>query len=445
MTLLDKILATEPGSPNPLTAGAETLAILLAVPALGLWLRPADPLFLQADFPWLLFACLLPALRYGFAYGFFSAMALIGLLALAAQRQWWGVERFPAAYSFGLLLVAMLVGEFVDLWMKREVRQRIVNSYQRMRLEEFTRTYHLLKVSHDRMEHRLAAGTVSLREALMELRRRLMLRVEGATLPTESGQQILRLFADYVSVRVAALYPVDAADHIGPTPIARLGQTQGPSDHPMVRQAAREGCLVSIRDVLDNADLGASGPLVAVPVADVAGRTHAVLVIEDLPFLVLQEENLRLLATLGGHVGDILTLAVAKEGADADSVRFRRELERAIVDQQRYRLASMLVRLQLPLSEKADAIEAILLRQVRGLDCVWVHHGPAVTTLLLLMPLTSLLDYSGYQQRIDRVLLEKMGAQSAELGVEIQAREIASSDRMEELLAPYQTSGDGGQ
>jgi len=37
-------------------------------------------------------------------------------------------------------------------------------------LDEFTRNYQLLKVSHDRLENRLASGTNSLRDALVSLK-----------------------------------------------------------------------------------------------------------------------------------------------------------------------------------------------------------------------------------------------------------------------------------
>jgi hypothetical protein len=157
MAILSKWINTEPRRTGFPVAELETLAILVIVPAIGFGLRPDDPLFVRSGFPWLIFASLLPALRYGFATGFFSALVLNGYLGAAAHWRILGVERFPLEIGMAVLLSAMLAGEFIDSWTKRNQQQRIVNSYQHMRLEEFTRSYHLLKVSHDRMEHRLAA------------------------------------------------------------------------------------------------------------------------------------------------------------------------------------------------------------------------------------------------------------------------------------------------
>lgn len=435
MAIFDKYARENDKRTRFFTAEGETLTILLAFLTVGYWLNPTDPFFVQSEFPWLIFASLLPALRYGFVYGFTSAMLLIGLLGAAAHWQKFGIETFPVKYSIGLLFSAMLAGEFVDVWMKREARQRIVNSYQRMRLEEFTRSYHLLKVSHDRMEHRLAAGTVSLREALMGLRRRLMLQTSDETLGKDSGGRILRLFADYVSIRIAALNRVDGAKKVANDPVATLGQLKIDPNHEMVSLALQKGCLVSVRDIIERQEAMEDSPLAVVPLIDVNDRIHAVLVIEDMLFLSLQEENLRLLAVLGGQIGDMLSLASSQSGTDADSARFVRETQRAIINQRQFGLPAMLVSISMPLGDQGKEIETLLLRQRRGLDCIWVRGRDSGKTLLLLMPLTGPLEYEGYQKRISQILRERFGQSVEELGLRITTREITAKQKIDTLFS----------
>jgi hypothetical protein len=435
MAILDKYTHDQAKRSRFFTAEGETLTILLGFLTIGYWLNPEDPFFVRSDFPWLIFASLLPALRYGFVYGFTSAMLLIGLLGAAAHWQMFGIETFPVKYSIGLLFSAMLAGEFVDVWMKREARQRIINSYQRMRLEEFTRSYHLLKVSHDRMEHRLAAGTVSLREALMGLRRRLMLQASDDTLNKESGGRILRLFADYVSIRMASLYPVDSSNNVINTPIATLGQSKIDPDHEMISLVLQEGCLVSVRDIVERQEVIENSPLAVVPLIDVNDRIHGLVIIEDMLFLSLQEENLRLLAVLGGQIGDMLSLASTRSGIDAESARFVRETQRAILNQRQFGLNAMLVRLTLPTGEQGKEIETLLLRQRRGLDCIWVRERGSDKEIWLLMPLTGPLEYEGYQKRISQILRERFGQSIEELGLRIRTREITSKQNIDTLLS----------
>jgi polysaccharide biosynthesis protein PelD len=422
-------------------AELETLVVLIGVPAIGFWIRPYDPLFVHPGFPWLILASLLPALRYGFAHGFFSALVLNGYLGLAAHLQILGVQRFPLQYGIGVLLTAMLAGEFTDLWTKRINQQHIINDYQHMRLEEFTRSYHLLKVSHDRMEHRLAAGTVSLREALMGLRRRLLLAGSDAALNPESGGYILQLFADYVAIRVAAIYKAGPSGKLSSDPVAVLGLQHHGAEHAIVQQAMQEGCLMSVRDVLEQPVEAREGPLVAVPIIDVNRCIHAIVVIEDMLFLSMQEENLRLLAVIGGHIGDILSLAAIR-GADADSARFMRETQRAILNFRQHGLPAMLVRLDMPSGDEGREVEALLRRQRRGLDCILGRDGHERRTLLLLMPLTGPAEYEGYRKRVENILREHFGKQSTEMNLTIRPHAIQAGDSAEALLTVEEDHAD---
>jgi hypothetical protein len=433
MAILNQWINAQPRTARSPGAELETLAMVIGLPVLGYWIRPADPLFVHAGFPWLILAGLLPALRYGFAHGFFSALVLNGYLGAAAHFHILGVEHFPLEYGIGILLCSMLAGEFTDLWTKRIDQQHIVNDYQHMRLEEFTRSYHLLKVSHDRMEHRLAAGTVSLREALMGLRRRLMQSRGCEALNLESGGYILQLFADYVAVRVAAVYRVDPSGAIVPDPVASLGHQRYGTQHEIVRYAIQEGCLMSIRDVLEQAPEAHNGPLAAVPIIDVNRCVHGVVVIEDMLFLSMQEENLRLLAVIGGHVGDILSLAAIR-GGDADSAHFMRETRRAIMNFRYHGLPAMLVRMELPEGEVGREIETLLRRQRRGLDCLWARERRSRRTLLLLMPLTGLAEYEGYCKRVEDILREHFGRQGSDLHLTITPHAIEARDTIKTLL-----------
>ena len=94
--------------PNAYWAAMETVLITAALPIFGLWLRPTDPFFLHADFPWLVLAPLLPALRYGFVYGFGSALGLVLLIALGWRAHWLSTAYFPGDFVLGLLVVGAI-------------------------------------------------------------------------------------------------------------------------------------------------------------------------------------------------------------------------------------------------------------------------------------------------------------------------------------------------
>jgi hypothetical protein len=205
----------------------------------------------------------------------------------------------------------------------------------------------------------------------------------------------------------------------------------------MVLQSVQRACLISVRDILDRKEAAAVGPLAVVPLIDVNERIHGVLVIEDMLFLSMQEENLRLLAVLGGHIGDMVALATDRGGIDADGAQFFRETQRAILNRRQYGLPAMLVSTALPHGETGKEVEALLLRQRRGLDCVWVRGDEGGKTMLLLMPLTGPVEYEGYRKRIDHIIREHFGKTCEEIDMWIVPREIKAKDTIDKLLIPY--------
>ncbi len=435
----DTLSHSLPEPAPPLLAWTETLVITMLPPLMGWWLHREDPLFITSDFPWLVLAPVLPALRFGFVHGFISALLLVGLMVLGWETGRLPLETFPDEVAVGMLILAMLTGEFTDMHHRRLQQQQVINAHQRTRLDEFTRNYHLLKVSHDRLEQRLAAGTHSLRGALLDLRRQLTLPTERPSDPlTAVSDRILALFAGFGWIRVAGLYAVHR-HHIAPHPIARIGAMQpvDPFD-PLIRHAVNDGSLVSIGDqALETSKRPRSQVLVAVPLVDVNEKVWGVLAVQELPFIALHEENLRLLAVLGGHIGDLLAGAASlQSGESMEAGDFRYHLAQALRDRRKYGLPAMVLVLRFPRDHSRwQEMMELFLGQVRGLDHPWRMQGEEKNHLLfLLMPLTGEAEADAYRRRMDRVLHERFGAGFNDLGIEMRRLPLQGKDSLVELL-----------
>ncbi|MEL6188806.1 MAG: GAF domain-containing protein, partial [Myxococcota bacterium] len=288
----------------------ETGILTVGPVAVGLLLRPSDPLFVQSDFPWLALAPLMVGLRYGFAHGFAGALFIALALALGHRLDLDGVEKLPGARIVGTLVVGMLAGEFSDRWVRRLQRLRVVGRYRQQRLEEFSRAYHLLKVSHDRLEERMAGNVSSLRGALLTLRRTLS---EGrATELRDVGDAIMDLFAEHGWVQVAGLHEVTPRGEFQPEPVAELGAAgRVGADLPLLSRVLETRALVTVRELPES-----SGPLACVPLEDVDGQLLGIVVIHEMPFVAFTEEHLHLLVVLGGHCADILLSALQARDVD---------------------------------------------------------------------------------------------------------------------------------
>jgi hypothetical protein len=237
------------GAQRPWVAWCETLILTAVALGLGALARPADPLFAQAQFPWPLLGPLLAALRYGFAHGLVSGL-LVGLgtqgwLAVAGT----GELDTPLLPIVGLLCCALIAGEFRDAWQRRLTRLQRVAEYSEARLGEFTRAYHLLRLSHDQLEQRLAGTSHSLREALFDLRRNLgpRLRHDCGVDPCGGlGDEVLAMFAEYGALATVALHAIDS-DSNGPrlgAVCAELGEPEAvTADDRLVTLALQSGDL----------------------------------------------------------------------------------------------------------------------------------------------------------------------------------------------------------
>lgn len=226
----------------------ETLVISALALGLGWWFSPDDPLQVNATFPWVILAPLLLGMRYGFVRGLASAALLVAaLFAFRVQ----GVEAYaqvPAAFIVGVLLCAMLVGEFRDIWERRLERLELANEYRQLRLDEFTRAHHILRISHDRLEQRVAGNDQSLRSSLLGLRQ-LLRELPGDEAPLDAlAETVLALLAQYGSLRIAGLYRVRHDRTPEPQPLASLGEMPVlDADDLLVRTCLERGELVSVR------------------------------------------------------------------------------------------------------------------------------------------------------------------------------------------------------
>lgn len=252
----------------------ETLVISALALGLGWWFSPDDPLQVNATFPWVILAPLLLGMRYGFVRGLASAALLVAaLFAFRVQ----GVEAYaqvPAAFIVGVLLCAMLVGEFRDIWERRLERLELANEYRQLRLDEFTRAHHILRISHDRLEQRVAGNDQSLRSSLLGLRQ-LLRELPSEEAPLDAlAETVLALLAQYGSLRIAGLYRVRHDRTPEPQPLATLGEMPAlDADDLLVRTCLERGELVSVRqELLERGEQRAHSALqVCVPLVDTDG------------------------------------------------------------------------------------------------------------------------------------------------------------------------------
>ena len=390
----------------------ETLLLPLLALALGMLLEPQDPMWVLAPFPWSWLAPVIVALRYGPLAGLGAACVLaLGWLGLNQGAY----DTFPQVYFLGGLILVMLVGEFSSLWQARTRRAENVQVYLDQRLEHLVRQYYLLRLSHDRLEQELIGRPMSMRDALSTLQ-----SVGSPDQDVAQGAEtLLRLLAQYCQLESATLYSADD-EHIDPEPIARLGSGAAidPYD-PLVQQATETRKLCHVSQVL--AGQQQTQYLAVAPLLDLGGEIYGLLVVDDMPFFSLQDENLQTINLLLGYYTDGLAMKALAEPIQAQlpecPASFAFETQRLAHIRDTAQVPSVIVALEfLP-----RAIEAGLPGQIerlkRELDESWLLKGPSRHVLAMLMPLGNTATAEGYINRLELWSDQKTAQPLAESGV----------------------------
>lgn len=393
---------------RPLYSWLETLAISIAAIVLGLAASSDDPFFLaEASFPWTILAPILVALRYGFLQAFVSSLLIIIaniLLVYIFEQDSW---QLPSSYSFGILIVSMLVGEFRDSWERRLKRLDMSNQYRQARLEEFTRNYHVLKLSHDQLEQENAGQIRTLRSALTDI------QLSAASgMDKSSADAILGLFKHYAMAQVLGYYKLNENGDLFEDALAIVGNIgRLDKSDSLLLACLKEQCLVSVT-VDDSEKPNLSRYTVVVPLIDAKKNMHAVIVISTLPFMALNNDNLKMMAILAGRCADKLTISDEYSNSDKNSPisgethEFFCHLQRVIIDANQHDLQGALLVIKL---DRDSNIADLAHKEKRGLDIV-LDVDPKYCAAnahlyqLMLMPLSGPSGTVKFRMRFEKAL-----------------------------------------
>ena len=452
---------------NPWAVIGESLLLPVLGIALGIWLNPLDPLWVESGFPWIWMAPMVLALRYGPFPGLAgAAMLLIAWLAIhLGPWNLYAGAGFPKIFFLGGLILVMLCGEFSSLWVARARRAETTQIYLDQRLEYVTHQYYLLRLSHDRLEQDLISRPMSMREALTTLRQ-ITLESSG-TLP--GADALLRLLAQYCQLEVAALYATETqlterlrtiTLGLAREPVACLGQPV-PLDlaDPMLKRTLDDRSMWHVRNTPETAPPGAAdnsrktGPnaapqsryVIVAPLTTFDGERVGLLAVERLPFFALHNETLQTLDLLLGYYTDGLAmrrLAAPVIAAWPDCPpEFASELARLTRVARDSLIGSLIIALEFVDAPDAPTVGDMpmqIQRQKRLLDVNWLikrPENPQRTVLLTIMPLAGESAAEGYLARVEQWIRPQRQMTLLQAGVFPHQRLIDGSPAVDQLNA----------
>lgn len=408
---------------------------LLTLGALGLswWLNPANPFYAYAAFPWPTLATVLLALRYGIGAGVLSAALMVAVYA-GGQGRFFPPIDDSKVFFLGFLLLTLLCAEFSGAWRTRLRRRDELSYFIDERLEQITRRFYLLRLSHERLEQSLLSRPVSLRDGLIKLR---ALANQGGAGALPGAEAFMELAAQYCQVEQGAVYRARGSA-LEDDPAAWLGEKSAldPND-PLIRQVLASGQLCHLQ--MSHIREGNSRYLIAAPIRPANQPLLGMLLVERLPFVALHNEAVQILAVLCGYYGDLAhdVATIAREGQLAPGCpgEFAAELLRLHRLNREVGMTSVLVALRFgPHPRRAEIFRQIA-RQRRTLDNQWEISGDDRQVLITLMPLSAEAAVEGYVNRIDAWLGQHYGQGMIGLDISAHSRLLGDEPAQRTLLA----------
>jgi len=408
--LYGKLLA--PAATRPL-AVIEVIVGMALVFACCYIARPADPLLLGIEFPWVWLAATVFALRYG---------AIMGVVAgLCVAVAWFffygfqGTTLFPTMLFVGGMAQLVIAGHFADIWSARGRRLKAMNTYLDDSLVSITNNHYLLRVSHERLERDILAKPFTLRDAIEHVRSLPVASGENATLP--NADAILAFVANGCQISQASIFPVHAED-IDLVPVASVGTPcELDTNDALLRDCLQQRSLSHLRQ----ADDMQSDYLVCAPITSASGQLSGVLVVRHMSFLSLNHENLQLLLVLLNYYADGIEQHVLAEPVRHALPQcpddFALELARLARMQHSCGVRSALVGLVFPVGALGDAMVEQLRRQRRTLDLLWTYDLEDARVVVALLPLTDDVGVNGYFVRLEHAAEAQFNSSLAQANV----------------------------
>ncbi|MEG0820738.1 MAG: PelD GGDEF domain-containing protein [Burkholderiaceae bacterium] len=402
-------------------ASAESILLMLLGVAFSVWLRPHDPFWNDASFPWLWLLSTVIALRYGSLQGL-VAITVAAFAWLVLARFGLGTGAFPRVDFFGGLVLALIAGEFSDVWTIKLHQAHAVSAYLDERLQSITRNHFLLGVSHERLEQELISRPYTLREMMLTLRGLILADTQTA-LPASAW--LLQFLVQSTRIESAALYVWDG-ERLVPQTVAEIGDP-GPlaTNDAMLMTALADGNLTHVQSERMAQIGSASQYLICAPLLASSGRLLGVLVVRRMAFTALTLETLQFMTVALGYYADGVDAAgVARPILLADPrcpAPFATELARLsrieAITGMRSALISFAVRedSRLPPAEWFARIRH--LRRTTDLD--WETARKGWRALIVLLPLTGEAGVSGYLERIAAALKEQYGMDMGDAGLTV--------------------------
>ncbi len=389
----------------------ETVTIVTLFLLVGYIFNPQDICLVHTQVSYALILLAIITLFHGFENGLVS----IGMLSIA---MWFFYPEFPHTEFLVLLLMTMIFSEFHYYWTKKIKELQVEANYKTTKLNELSKAFYTLKISHDQLEKNYVVKPMSIRSAIekiIESNRESKddkidvkvtkfygnflalleksFNVNSALIIHKNlGHQEEELSLENTAVTYSALCEKYSKEEILSSYL--LNRATHFKQPVYISDKAGEPSLKSKED---------SKFLVAIPfVSD--KHISSVLLIERMPFMAFNKENLISISILLEY----LSISISQNNIPDDSYKisavnetaFSYEYNRLRYIYDKYAVNSTIMVLKLESELQTMKVHEKVLQMLRALDVVTVTKYKEFHYVLFLFPLSDSSSALGFLKRL---------------------------------------------
>ncbi len=261
----------------------ETIILLAIYLIIGYAINPKDICILNTKIPFLIMLLSIITLFHGFE----SGVLAIGIIAIVI---WYFYPIFQYKDFLTTLIMMLIFGQFNYYWTRRIYEAETNSNYCEIKLNELSKAFYTLKISHDQLEKNYVIKPMSLRNSIKIIQ-------EANKIDKNYYINFLRLLDKSFNVNVASIaYKQNKKDQFKMISMAQSSESDQEDtilNDPLIQEVLQKEKPVYISDNTDK-----KSKYIAVLPALQKNTIIGLLLIQKMPFMSFNKENLTSIAIL---------------------------------------------------------------------------------------------------------------------------------------------------
>lgn len=383
-----------------------------------------DPLSLNSAYPWIWFAPVFVALHYGLLPSQFSIILLLcEYLYLDPSRIY---DIHLQLFILGGFILTIICATWQNSWLNKIAYSNGISTYLQKRIEAIAYTYKLTSLAYQRLENNYISKPVTVRTSMSELRE-MLANVNGNS-QEAILTRFLNILANTCSLERAAIFPV-IKNKVIQEPIASIGIAKTPPQNNFFINECMENGKITFISADEILKGHLSDYLVGAPFINQKNEIYALLLVEEMPFLSLNDENMATMNLLleyfleGNLVKNAELIVHQFPGCP---VVFANELQRLFDLVKSAKKNSALQSFIILDKTREEDYLFRLKQEIRGLDNWWETSHNGTRILMILMPFTDRAGSESYRMRINTTLFQEFGVHLNQDEIKFRSYQLSS-------------------